>query len=158
MQNPLLRLVMSFSSTRAGAWFFITVAPPVDRLLMRISGGRLNTGAGVAPILVLHTIGRKSGQPRTAPLLYLRDGDRFFVIASKGGHPKHPDWYFNVTAAPDVTAVVEGRTVPCLAHEAQGEERERLWGIATDFNPGFNTYAARAGRTIPVIVLTPKTS
>lgn len=158
MQNPLLRVVMSFSSTRMGAWFFITVAPHIDRLLMRISGGRLNTGAGVAPILVLHTVGRKSGQPRTAPLLYLRDGERYFVIASKGGHPKHPDWYFNVTATPDVQVVAEGRTMECRAHEAQDEERERLWGIATDFNPGFNTYAARAGRKIPVIVLTPTTA
>jgi deazaflavin-dependent oxidoreductase (nitroreductase family) len=146
---------MSFSSTRIGAQFFVNVAPHIDRVLMRISGGRINTGGGLAPILVLNTVGRKSGQPRTAPLLYLRDGDRYFVIASKGGAPKHPDWYFNVTAQPNVSVVAEGRTMQCTAHVAEDEERERLWGIATDFNPGFNVYAARAGRVIPVIVLTP---
>lgn len=155
MKRALLGMVMSFSSTRVGAWFFVNVAPHVDRPLMRISGGRLNTGSGLAPILVLHTTGRKSGKPRTAPLLYLNDGDRYVVIASKGGHPRHPDWYFNVKADPNVTVVTGGRSIPCTAHEADEAERARLWTIATDFNPGFDTYAERAGRRIPVMVLTP---
>lgn len=155
MKRSLLRIVMAFSSTRAGAWFFITIAPHIDRMLMRVSGGRLNTGAGIAPVLVLHTVGRKSGKPRTAPLLYLQDAGRFVVIASKGGHPKHPDWYYNVTAEPHVRVVTGGRIIPCTAHEADGTERARLWSVATDFNPGFDTYAERAGRRIPVMVLTP---
>jgi deazaflavin-dependent oxidoreductase (nitroreductase family) len=147
---------MSLASTRGGAWFFITIAPHIDRLLMGMSGGRLNTGAGIAPLLLLETTGRKSGARRTAPLLCLSDGDRFVVIASKGGHPKHPDWYFNVKADPQVAVVTGGRRVPCRAHEADGEERIRLWALATDVNPGFDTYQQRAGRRIPVIVLTPE--
>ena len=155
MKRALLRMIMSISSTRAGGWFFITIAPHIDRLLMRISGGRLNTGSGLVPILVLHTIGRKSGKPREAPLLYLTDAGRYIVIASKGGHPKHPDWYFNVTAEPKVSIVTGGQTISCTAEVAGETERARLWEVATDFNPGFNKYAARAGREIPVVVLTP---
>ena len=156
MVNALLRSVMAFSSTRAGAWFFLTVAPPIDRFLMGLSGGRLNTGGGLAPILVLHTVGRKSGQLRSAPLLYLADGDRYVVIASRGGHPSHPAWYLNLRANPDVSVVARGREVPCRAEEAEGAERERLWRLATDYNPGFDVYAERAGRRIPVVVLVPK--
>jgi deazaflavin-dependent oxidoreductase (nitroreductase family) len=155
MKRLLLRSVMSLASTRGGAWFFITIAPHIDRLLMGMSGGRLNTGAGIAPLLLLETTGRKSGQRRTAPLLCVADGPRYVVIASKGGHPKHPDWYFNVTADPRVTVVTGGRRIACTAHEADGDERTRLWTLATDINPGFDTYQERAGRRIPVIVLTP---
>jgi deazaflavin-dependent oxidoreductase (nitroreductase family) len=158
MKRAIFLIIMSFSSTRLGGWFFITIAPPIDRFLMRISGGRLNTGSGIAPLLVLHTVGRKSGKPREAPLLYLTDAGRYVVIASKGGHPKHPDWYFNVTAEPNVSIVTGGQTIPCTAHEADETERARLWAIATEFNPGFNKYAERAGRTIPVMVLTPSAS
>jgi len=158
MRRFLLRMAMSLASTRPGAWFFVNVAPHIDRALMRLSGGRLNTGAGVAPLLVLHTQGRKTGKPRTAPLLFLSDAGRYVVIASKGGHPRHPDWYFNVKANPRVAIVTGGRRVPCTAHEADETERARLWSLATEINPGFDTYQERAGRRIPVIVLTPTAS
>jgi deazaflavin-dependent oxidoreductase (nitroreductase family) len=147
---------MSLASTRPGAWFFITVAPHIDRFLMRVSGGRFNSASGIAPVLVLETTGRKSGKVRTAPLMFLRDRDRYVVIASKGGYPKHPDWYFNLRAEPQVTVVTGGRRIACTASEAAGEERTRLWQVATAFNPGFDKYQDRAGRRIPVIVLTPE--
>jgi deazaflavin-dependent oxidoreductase (nitroreductase family) len=88
--------------------------------------------------------------------MFLRDRDRYVVIASKGGYPKHPDWYFNLRAEPQVTVVTGGRRIACTASEAAGEERTRLWQVATAFNPGFDKYQDRAGRRIPVIVLTPE--
>jgi deazaflavin-dependent oxidoreductase (nitroreductase family) len=156
MTRRVFRLVMSLASTRPGAWFFLAIAPHVDRLLMRASGGRFNTASGFAPVLLLETTGRKSGKLRTAPLLFLRDHERYVVIASKGGHPKHPDWYFNLRAKPQVKVVTGGRTIPCTASEAAGAERASLWKLATDLNPAFDKYQQRAGRRIPVIVLTPE--
>ena len=155
MNRLVFRLLMSLAATRPGTWFFITIAPHIDRFLMRASGGRFNTGSGIVPVLLLETTGRKSGRIRTTPLLFLRDRDRYVVIASKGGHPKHPDWYFNLRAKPRVKVMTGGRTIPCTASEAEGDERISLWKLATAFNPGFDTYQQRAGRRIPVIVLDP---
>jgi len=153
----MIRWAMRLASTRLGGWFFITVAPPIDRLLLRLSKGRFSMG-GAAPILLLTTTGAKSGQPRSTPLLYRPDGDRFVLIASKGGAPSHPAWYHNLRAHPRATVLVGGREIPCTAHEAEGEERQRLWKLAADFNPGYDVYQSRAGRRIPVMVLAPEAS
>ncbi len=150
----MLRLVMKLASTRPGAFFFVKVSPPIDRFLLRLSNGRLSLG-GSAPILLLTTTGARSGEPRSTPLLYLRDGERYVLIASKGGSPKHPAWYHNLRAKPEATLLVGGREVRCSAREAEGEERERLWRQAVDYNPGYDVYQGRAGRRIPVMVLTP---
>ena len=150
----LLRWMMQLAATRPGGWFFTTVAPPIDRLLLRLTNGRVNSGI-VAPILLLVTTGRKSGQPRSTPLLHLRDEGRFVLIASNGGSRRHPDWYHNLRAHPDATVLIGGRTIACRAHEAQGDERARLWRLAADYNPGYDTYQQRAERRIPVMVLTP---
>ena len=119
----MLRWVMKLASTRAGGWFFITVAPPIDRALLRLSKGRISTG-GVAPILLLTTTGAKSGQPRSTPLLYLKDGERFALIASKGGNPRHPAWYHNLRAKPEATLLVGGRELHCKWVD---RGRERIW-------------------------------
>lgn len=151
----MLRWAMRLASTRLGGWFFITVAPPIDRVLLRLSRGRLSLG-GAAPILLLETVGARSGEPRATPLLYVKDGDRFVLIASKGGHPKHPAWYHNLVRHPDRARVlVGGKTIACRAAEASGPERDRLWGLATALNPGYDAYQARVARRIPVMVLTP---
>ena len=151
----MLRWVMKLASTRLGSRFFITVAPPIDRVLLRLSRGRVSTG-GAAPILLLTTTGAKSGQPRLTPLLYLQDGPRYVLIASKGGNPRHPAWYHNLRAKPEATLLVGGRELRCAAHEAEGEERARLWKQAAEYNPGYDTYRERASnRRIPVMVLTP---
>ncbi len=151
----MLRWVMKLASTRAGGWFFITIAPPIDRALLRLSKGRISTG-GAAPILLLTTTGAKSGEPRSTPLLYLRDGERFVLIASKGGHPRHPGWYHNLRVKSEATLLVGGGELRCTAHEAEDEERTRLWKLAAEYNPGYDTYQERASnRRIPVMVLTP---
>lgn len=154
MAKPMLKWAMKLASTRVGGWFFITVAPPIDRLILRLSGGRFSLG-GTAPILLLETKGARSGEPRSTPLLYVRDGERFVLIASKGGHPKHPAWFHNLRKYPDVRVLVGGRELSCHATEATGAERDRLWTLATDVNPGYDAYQSRVARTIPVMVLTP---
>lgn len=109
--------------------------------------------AGSPLVLVTHT-GAKSGESRTSPLVYTKDGDRVVIIASKGGAPAHPHWYLNMKANPMVTVELPGDTYQARAVEATGAERDRLYKAQADQMPMFNEYAAKAGdRVIPVIVL-----
>ncbi len=107
------------------------------------------------PVLLLHTVGAKSGEPRIAPLVYSRDGDRYVVMASKGGAPSNPAWFANLVAHPDVTVEAEGRMFPARAIVAQGAERERLWAAHVAQHPGFADYEQRTTRVIPAICLEP---
>lgn len=109
-----------------------------------------------ARILLLTTTGRRSGDPRTMPLIYRTDGDSFVVVASKGGWKDNPLWYENLKADPDVTIELKGETIPVRASTAQGEERARLWPLMTEVWPDYDTYQGRAEREIPVVVLSPR--
>lgn len=104
-------------------------------------------------VLLLTTKGRKTGEPRTTPLIYARDGDRFVIVASKGGAPKHPGWYENLTKDPHVELQVEDEVFPATARTAEGEERERLWRKANEVWRHYDEYAERTDREIPVVVL-----
>lgn len=104
-------------------------------------------------LLLLTTIGAKSGQPRIAPLAYSTDGDRLIIMASKGGAPTNPDWYFNLLANPTVTVEVGGETYQARAIVAEGAEHDRLFKIHTDLMPGFADYQRNTERQIPVIIL-----
>jgi deazaflavin-dependent oxidoreductase (nitroreductase family) len=104
-------------------------------------------------ILLLSTVGRRSGEPRTTPLIHRTDGDRWIVVASKGGAPANPGWYENLLANPDVTIEVPGETVPVRASTATGDERARLWSLMTEVWPAYDEYQARTEREIPVVVL-----
>lgn len=107
-------------------------------------------------IVVLSTTGAKSGKPRTTPLAALFDGDKIVLIASDFGNPRHPAWYYNLRANPEVKVSVYGQEGKFLAHEAVGDERERYWEMAVTSYRGYEKYAQQAGeRTIPVMVLTP---
>jgi F420H(2)-dependent quinone reductase len=121
----------------------------------RLTGGKVGGRIGKAPVLLLTTTGRKSGQPRTQPLLYTRAGDRYAVIASKGGAPQHPLWYLNLQANPRAEVRVGRETRQVRARDAQGEERERLWRALADLNSGYDRYAQKTSRRIPVVVLEP---
>jgi deazaflavin-dependent oxidoreductase (nitroreductase family) len=105
-------------------------------------------------ILLLTTTGRTSGEPRTTPLIHRTDGDRWVVVASKGGAPEHPDWYKNLLADPQATIEVQDDTVPVVATAAEGEERARLWSAMTEVWPAYDDYKAKTDREIPVVVLT----
>jgi deazaflavin-dependent oxidoreductase (nitroreductase family) len=106
-----------------------------------------------APILLLNTKGRSSGETRTMPLIHRTDGDRWVVVASKGGWSEHPHWYQNLEADPDVTIEVKGEEIPVHAQDAAGEERERLWSLMTEVWPAYDEYQARTDREIPVVIL-----
>jgi deazaflavin-dependent oxidoreductase (nitroreductase family) len=106
-----------------------------------------------AQILLLTTVGRNSGDPRTMPLIHRVDGERWVVVASKGGWPQHPGWYQNLQANPDATIQVRGEEVPVRATTAEGEERSRLWSLMTEVWPSYDEYQARTDREIPVVVL-----
>jgi len=104
-------------------------------------------------ILLLSTRGRSSGVERTTPLIHRTDGDRWIVVASKGGAPTHPGWFENLRADPDATIQVRGETVPVRALLAAGEERARLWALMAEVWPAYDDYQARTDREIPVVVL-----
>ncbi len=136
-------------------WFAqaIKAAAPLDKRLYRISGGRLRLAIG-QPQLLLTTIGRKSGLPRTVPLLYARDGDTYVVVASNMGQAKHPAWMYNLTATPEATLNVRGREFPVRARIASDSDRERVWPKVTQVYPAYDTYVARAShRDIRVFLL-----
>jgi deazaflavin-dependent oxidoreductase (nitroreductase family) len=104
-------------------------------------------------LLLLTTRGAKTGRERTSPLAYTRDGDRIFVIASKGGSPTHPDWYRNVRANPRVTVEIGPDRFEANATVANGAERRRLYDLQASRMPAFKEYEKRTSREIPVIVL-----
>ena len=142
--------------TRAGAWFFTTIAPPIDKVLMPLTKGRVRLSF-TKPTLLLHTTGAKSGEPRTSPVIFFRDADRIVVIASNGGNPRHPAWYHNLRAHPSCEATVKGRREAFVARPVEGEERQRLWDLGLKLYEGWVDYdaRARATRDIPVVVLEP---
>ena len=105
-------------------------------------------------ILLLTTTGRKSGEPRTTPLIHRVDGDRWVIVASKGGAPDHPAWFQNLQASPEATIEVQADTVPVVASVAEGDERARLWEAMNEVWPDYDTYRAKTDREIPVVVLT----
>lgn len=151
----LSQLFGEFISSPPVAWLYLNIFPHIDRPLLRLTGGRVSLTVG-APVLLLTTRGAKSGQLRTTPLVYVRDGDNIALIASNGGQPRNPAWYYNLRANPDAELTVGERSGRYLAHEAQGVERERLWRKAVALNPGYAVYQRRAGgRVIPVMVLVP---
>jgi F420H(2)-dependent quinone reductase len=119
----------------------------------RLTGGKIGGRIGKLPVLLLTTIGRKSGKPRTQPLAYTRVGDGYAVIASKGGAAQHPLWYLNLRANRLAEVTVGRDTHEVRARDAEGEERERLWRALADLYPGYDRYAQKTSRRIPVVVL-----
>jgi F420H(2)-dependent quinone reductase len=115
----------------------------------RANGRRL----GDRSLLLLTTIGRRSGRPRTTPMMFERDGDRLLVFASNAGAPKHPDWYLNLQADPHVTVEVDGEEYRATAVVTEGEERDRLFAGTIERYPFFADHQAAVTRTIPVVAL-----
>ncbi len=128
----------------------------VHATLYRATGGRIGRRLVNNDMLLLTTVGRKSGRRHTVPLLYLRDGDAFVVIASWGGRDYPPDWYLNLMAAPDTDIQVLDRTIAVKAREASAAERDRWWPRVLAAYDGYATYQSRTDRRIPIILLEPK--
>ncbi len=104
-------------------------------------------------VLLLTTTGRTSGEPRTTPLIYAKDGDRYVIVASKGGAPEDPGWYRNLRKAPEVELQVWDEVFRARARTAEGDERDRLWEKANEVWPHYAEYQERTEREIPVVVL-----
>ncbi|HEY3070195.1 MAG TPA: nitroreductase family deazaflavin-dependent oxidoreductase [Gaiellaceae bacterium] len=138
-------------------WLF-RLTTRVHTPLYRLTKGRIGGSMGRAPILILTTTGRKTGELRSNPLLYQQDGDAYLVVASAGGQPKNPAWYRNLEANPEAEIQVKDRTLPVRAETAGPDRRPRLWQKMTAVWPGYDEYQTKTEREIPVVVLSPRTS
>lgn len=129
------------------------------RTALRLTGGRFPKRVlGMQPV-ELHHVGRRSGQPRstllTAPIC---EDDRIVLVASKGGHPQHPDWYRNLVAHPDAEVVVDGERRPVRARTATTEEKQQLWPQIVKAYRGYESYQRSTDRDIPVVILEPRSA
>ena len=141
--REVAKKVIKYSS-RANVWLY------------RKTGGQLGAGFfSETDVCLMTTTGRKSGLPRTVPLLYMRDGERVLLVASKGGFPKHPLWYKNLQATPRVTLQIGAEVREMTARTADEAERARLWPRLVEYYPGYADYQAVTERLIPVVVLEP---
>lgn len=151
----LQRLMHRFGMSSAGRWFGINVSSRVDPWLLRVSRGRLAT-TGFFPLVLMTVRGRKSGEPRTVPLVYFTRGEEVILTASSFGRERHPAWYLNLKANPEVELLAGGVGGRYLARETEGSEREELFALARQLYEGYGLYEQRAkGRTIPVLALRP---
>lgn len=119
----------------------------------RENNGQVGGQFAGAPLLLLHTVGARSGQPRLNPVMYQKLDHGYAVFASKAGAPSHPDWYHNLRAHPQVKAEIGTDTFNLVARVAAGDERERIWSAQKEAFPGFAEYEAKTDREIPVVVL-----
>jgi F420H(2)-dependent quinone reductase len=113
---------------------------------------------GFPPILLLDHVGARSQTRRTTPLAYVADGRDLVIVASKGGHPRHPAWYHNLRAHPDTSVQVGGEVRPVHARVANAQERKRLWPLAVQAYGGYTGYQERTGREIPLVILEPRSA
>ena len=149
----MLRLV----ATRPGSVIHRMLAAPIDAPLMRLTGGRVNAGFGAMPIVVLRTVGSRSGAQRDVPLGYFTDGDDVVLIASNYGQAKYPSWYHNLVAHPECELLAAGHRGRFVARPAEGADRDRLFNLAQAYYSGYTKYAIKTDgiRQIPVLRLTP---
>ena len=150
------RWLEAFAQTRVGGWIAVHVANRVDRRLLKWTNGRAGMFVGQSVGLLFAT-GARSGEPRETPLLYTPDGERILLVASNAGSARHPAWYHNVVAHPDVEFLPRGGPRSAYrARELDGAERDEAWAKVNDMYTGYETYQERTdGRRIPVIALEP---
>lgn len=122
--------------------------------LYRATNGRLGGNLpGLPSLLLLDTVGAKSGRRYTTPLVYMPSNGSYVIVASKGGYPKHPGWLHNLRANPETEIQISRDRIPVRAREAQGDERATLWPKACDYNPVWGSYQTRTEREIPLVIL-----
>jgi len=124
--------------------------------IYRLSGGRIGGKVGRAPVLLLTTTGRKSGEPRTAPVVYLADGENVILINTNAGNAKIPAWSLNLKANPEAEVELGRKRQPVRARIAEGEERAELWRKSNVQYAGFDDYEEKLNREISVFVLEPR--
>ena len=137
---------------------FLRAMSAANNFVFKLSGGRLGGRfLGGAPVGLLTTTGRKSGKPRTTPLIFLADGERVVLVASQGGLPKHPIWYLNLEQAPEVSfQKPRGADRPMRARRAGDAEKKDYWPRLCAIYPAYDGYQKRTDREIPVVILEPR--
>jgi deazaflavin-dependent oxidoreductase (nitroreductase family) len=139
------------------SWPLLRRLAAVHILAYRATNGRLGQWIpGLPPMLLLDHTGARSGARRTAALLYIHDGENLVIVASKGGHPRHPAWFHNLRAHPDTSVQVGSEHRAVHARVADPEARQRLWPRVVDAYPGYAEYQRRTDRRIPLVILEPR--
>lgn len=153
--SAVARLASRFAATRFGSWTVRSLMPLDRKLLVRSNGRRTVLGPIGAPMLLLETIGRKSGQPRLSPLLFARDGGSVVVVGSNFGQEHHPAWTGNLLAHPDAVVVAGGKRIPVTATLLEGDEAATAYQRMVEITAVYATYRGRTDREIRVFRLTP---
>ncbi|MBT3461668.1 MAG: nitroreductase family deazaflavin-dependent oxidoreductase [Gammaproteobacteria bacterium] len=159
MKAILLQWMLNISSTTLGGRFFVALLSPIDRWLLLKTNGVVSIAGLGTPTLLLTTSGRKTGQPRATPLMYLsdeHDPTRLYVIGSSGGRPEMPAWVLNLMADPKVLVTRDGEIQNYQASALSGAQHSAIWQRFIRFNPGFTHYEGRLNRSIPIIELAPR--
>jgi deazaflavin-dependent oxidoreductase (nitroreductase family) len=154
------KLLLFLGRARWATWAASTVFPPIDRFLYRISGGRMSLShvgrRQALQTLLLTTTGRKSGQPRTTPVLYLEEGDALVVVASNYGKERHPAWSGNLMANPEASVQVNDSRRNVRARRADEAEKKRLWPRLLEIYPAWDDYTQRTERSFRAFFLEPR--
>ena len=159
MKNRLLQFLLRVATTKTGGRLLMMLITPTDRLLLRLTRGRYCISALGAPTLLLETTGRKSGQRRATPLLYLQDRSTpstLYIIGSRGGQGGNAGWALNLSANPTTVIHSPDGTGTYIADRIIGDHRARIWRDFVNFNPGFAVYQTRTSQEIPIFALKPK--
>lgn len=159
MLNLYQRFVDWFAGTPWGAQIARRAANRVDKVLIKLTNGRITSGIGTAyggKIGMLHCTGAKSGKPREVPLLYTEHNGNILLFASKGGDPGNPAWYYNLKAYPDCVFQNKKGKTERRAREATDEEHEALFKVCVANYPGYAAYQERVERRIPIMILEPR--
>jgi deazaflavin-dependent oxidoreductase (nitroreductase family) len=125
-------------------------------LFYRLTGGRLGGRLAGQSVLLLHSLGRKSGRDFVTPINYYRQDGDYVVVASNWGKPRHPGWFYNLQAQPTTTIQVGDQTLEVKARQAQGQEYNELWQLVTSRNDFYLRYQKQTTRKIPILILTPQ--
>ncbi|MBK7318248.1 MAG: nitroreductase family deazaflavin-dependent oxidoreductase [Anaerolineales bacterium] len=155
--NLFQKFIHRFLMMRWVSAFLAVNLHRMDAVMLKLSHGRHTVTEIVGlPIIQITTIGAKSGEPRTMPLVSLFDGEKIALIGSNFGRQHNPGWYYNLKANPQCTVQVNGREQKFIARQTEGEEREKYWQMAVSYYKGYDLYKVRAAhRQIPVIILEP---
>jgi deazaflavin-dependent oxidoreductase (nitroreductase family) len=156
--GALRRSMQRLGATKAGAWAFSKTLMPVDRLIRRVSKGRTSAPEVLAglPVLFVTTTGRKSGEPRTAPLIAVPVGDTLALLGTNFGQTHTPAWVFNLEADPSATVVYKDIELALRARPATDAERDEVWAASKSIYPGYDKYRERiTGREVRIFVLEP---
>jgi deazaflavin-dependent oxidoreductase (nitroreductase family) len=136
--------------------FFLKIFMALNTFAIRVSHGRLGGQLGTQSILLLHTVGRKSGRQHVTPIAYFQVDDHFFLVGSNWGKNQNAAWYYNLLTQPRTTIEVKGKEISVEARQADGPEYERLWNYAIEHHPPYLHYREMTQRHIPIVILQPE--